>query len=63
MSQPILVPVLGDHLSRSLSSLANASKDDTIVLMMEVWDEATYVKHHKQKIVLILSAMRHFAEE
>jgi deoxyribodipyrimidine photolyase-related protein len=31
--------------------------------MMEVWDEATYVKHHKQKIVLIFSAMRHFAAE
>jgi len=28
-----------------------------------VWDEATYVKHHKQKIVLIFSAMRHFADE
>ncbi|MEO0691206.1 MAG: cryptochrome/photolyase family protein, partial [Pseudomonadota bacterium] len=63
MSRPILVPILGDQLSRSLSSLADASKDDTVVLMMEVWDEATYVKHHKQKIVLIFSAMRHFAEE
>ena len=31
--------------------------------MMEVWDEATYVKHHKQKIALIFSAMRHFAGE
>ncbi len=31
--------------------------------MMEVWDEATYVKHHKQKIALIFSAMRHFAQE
>jgi deoxyribodipyrimidine photolyase-related protein len=31
--------------------------------MMEVWDEATYVKHHKQKIVLIFAAMRHFADD
>ena len=31
--------------------------------MMEVWDEATYVKHHQQKIALIFSAMRHFAAE
>ena len=31
--------------------------------MMEVNEEATYVPHHKQKIVFILSAMRHFAEE
>ena len=31
--------------------------------MMEVVAEGTYVPHHKQKIVLILSAMRHFADE
>jgi len=31
--------------------------------MCEVWDEATYVKHHKKKIALLFSAMRHFAEE
>jgi deoxyribodipyrimidine photolyase-related protein len=31
--------------------------------MCEVAEEATYVRHHKQKIVLVLSAMRHFAEE
>ncbi|MEM9501473.1 MAG: cryptochrome/photolyase family protein, partial [Pseudomonadota bacterium] len=60
---PILVPILGDQLTRTLSSLRGQSKDDTIILMMEVWDEATYVKHHKQKIALIFSAMRHFAEE
>jgi deoxyribodipyrimidine photolyase-related protein len=60
---PILVPVLGDQLSRTLSSLRGRTRDETVILMMEVWDEATYVKHHKQKIVLIFSAMRHFAEE
>ena len=31
--------------------------------MCEVAEEATYVKHHKKKIVLLFSAMRHFAEE
>ena len=31
--------------------------------MGELWDEATSVKHHKKKIILVLSAMRHFAEE
>ncbi len=60
---PVLVPILGDQLTRSLASLRGRTKDDTIVLMMEVWDEATYVKHHKQKIALIFSAMRHFAAE
>ncbi len=29
--------------------------------MVEVREEATYVRHHKQKIVLVLAAMRHFA--
>ncbi|MHA7819434.1 MAG: cryptochrome/photolyase family protein [Erythrobacter sp.] len=63
MSQPILVPILGDQLTRNLASLRGRTKDDTVILMMEVRDEATYVKHHKQKIALIFSAMRHFAEE
>ena len=62
MTSPVLVPILGDQLSRNLSSLDGLSPDNTVILMMEVWDEATYVKHHKQKIVLIFSAMRHFAE-
>ncbi|GGD48770.1 cryptochrome/photolyase family protein [Erythrobacter arachoides] len=61
--RPILVPILGDQLTRTLASLRGRTKDDTVILMMEVWDEATYVKHHKQKIVLIFSAMRHFAAE
>ncbi len=61
--KPILVPILGDQLTRTLPSLRGRTKDDTIIVMMEVWDEATYVKHHKQKIALIFSAMRHFAEE
>ncbi|MFU7529172.1 cryptochrome/photolyase family protein [Qipengyuania sp. ASV99] len=63
MTHPILVPILGDQLSRTLSSLRGCAKNETIILMMEVWGEATYVKHHKQKIALIFSAMRHFAAE
>jgi deoxyribodipyrimidine photolyase-related protein len=31
--------------------------------MAEVMDEGTYVPHHPKKIALILSAMRHFAQE
>ena len=59
----VLVPILGDQLTRTLASLKGMQKDDTVILMMEVWEEATYVRHHKQKIVLIFSAMRHFAAE
>jgi deoxyribodipyrimidine photolyase-related protein len=54
--------VLGDQLTRGLSALRGITPADT-VLMMEVVEEATYVKHHKQKLTLIFSAMRHFAGE
>lgn len=56
-----LRPVLGDQLSRSLSALRDIDPACDIVLMVEVQEELTYVRHHKQKIVLVLSAMRHFA--
>jgi deoxyribodipyrimidine photolyase-related protein len=62
-SGPTLVPVLGDQLSHDLASLRASDRRNAVVLMMEVWEEATYVKHHKQKIALIFSAMRHFAAE
>jgi deoxyribodipyrimidine photolyase-related protein len=55
--------VLGDHLTRDLRSLADIDAHSDVVLMMEVNAEATYVRHHKQKLVLVLSAMRHFAQE
>ncbi len=58
----ILIPVLGDQLSRDLASLRDVDRSDAVVLMMEVWDEATYVRHHKKKIAMIFSAMRHFAQ-
>ena len=54
--------VLGDQLSASLASLRDYESGDT-VLMAEVVEEATYVKHHKKKIAFLFSAMRHFAAE
>lgn len=54
--------VLGDQLSRAISALDGLETGD-VVLMMEVAEETTYVAHHKQKLVLFLSAMRHFAED
>ena len=59
----ILRVVLGDQLSGDLAALSDLDPKRDVVLMMEVRDEVTYVPHHKQKIVLFLSAMRHFAEE
>lgn len=57
-----LVPILGDQLSLQIASLNGADPAATIVLMMEVADETTYVRHHRRKIAYILSAMRHHAE-
>jgi deoxyribodipyrimidine photolyase-related protein len=58
-----LVLVLGDQLSHSLSALKAADKSTDLVVMAEVEDETTYVPHHPKKIALVLSAMRHFAQE
>ena len=55
--------ILGDQLTHDIATLASADPKTDIILMMEVADETAYVKHHKHKIILILSAMRHFAEE
>lgn len=56
-----LILILGDQLSSSLSSLQAAPEAE--VVMAELVNEAHYVAHHKQKIVLVFSAMRHFAEQ
>ncbi len=58
-----LIPLLGDQLSAGLASLRGAEPEASVVLMMEVAAEATYVRHHKRKIAFLFSAMRHFAEE
>ena len=58
-----LCVILGDQLSSNISSLKNFKKNQDKILMMEVFNEATYANHHKKKLVLIFSAMRHFAKE
>ncbi len=58
-----LIPILGDQLSLSLPSLLEGDPERDLVLMAEVMEEATYVRHHKKKIAFVFSAMRHFAEE
>jgi deoxyribodipyrimidine photolyase-related protein len=57
--------VLGDQLwadQAALSSCAGA-KAQTPVLMIESIRHATAIPYHLQKLVLVWSAMRHFAEE
>ncbi len=63
MSVKQLILVLGDQLSPGLASLQDIDRGNAVVLLAEVWDEATYVRHHQAKIALVFSAMRHFAEE
>jgi deoxyribodipyrimidine photolyase-related protein len=58
----VLRLVLGDQLSPGLSSLQDAEAGD-VILMAEVAEEATYVRHHKKKIAFLFAAMRHFAQE
>jgi deoxyribodipyrimidine photolyase-related protein len=54
--------ILGDHLSRSVAALRDIDPATDIVLMAEVGSESTVVGFHKQKLVFIYSAMRHFAQ-
>jgi len=61
MSGGTLRVVLGDQCARAIAALAGLDPARDTVLMMEVQEECTYVPHHPQKIVLVLSAMRHFA--
>ncbi|MFE8070845.1 cryptochrome/photolyase family protein [Marinobacteraceae bacterium S3BR75-40.1] len=58
-----LILILGDQLSENLSALAHADPEQDRIVMAEVADEAGYTNHHKQKIILIFSAMRHFARQ
>lgn len=58
-----LIPILGDQLSPEIASLRAVEKSKAVVLLAEVSAETDYVKHHKKKIALVFSAMRHFAQE
>ncbi|PKP93647.1 MAG: cryptochrome/photolyase family protein, partial [Alphaproteobacteria bacterium HGW-Alphaproteobacteria-16] len=56
-----LIPVLGDQLSPDIAALRDADPANSVILMMEVDEEATYVRHHKKKIAFLFAAMRHHA--
>ena len=55
--------VLGDQLNIHAAALKDLDGDNDAVLMMEVREEAEHVPSHKQRTVLFLSAMRHFAAD
>ena len=58
-----LILVLGDQLSDGLSALGAGDRKSDTVVMAEVMEEATYVRHHPKKIAFIFSAMRKFAAQ
>lgn len=60
---PVLRVILGDQLSHEISSLKGADKTSDLILIAEVMDEATYVRHHKKKIAFLFSAMRNYADD
>ena len=54
--------VLGDQISDDrLSSLRDLDATRDTVLLAEVREEASYVRHHKQKIALVFAGMRGLA--
>ncbi|MEE4639920.1 MAG: cryptochrome/photolyase family protein [Wenzhouxiangella sp.] len=55
--------ILGDQLNGDHAVLAALNRKTDRIVMGELIDETTYVRHHGQKIALVFSAMRHFREE
>jgi deoxyribodipyrimidine photolyase-related protein len=52
-----------DRLHDGVGPLAQSDPKDTVVVMMESRAKGTRRGYHKKKLVLVLSAMRHFALE
>lgn len=62
MSRARHLLVLGDQLTRGVGPLAASTPDTARVVMIESDALARRLPHHKQKLVLFLSAMRHHAQ-
>ena len=67
MAEPVqplrhLVLLLGDQLDRGSSAFDGFDATQDAVWMAEVDDESTHIPSSKQRTVLFLSAMRHFAD-
>ena len=58
-----LILILGDQLTADISALDRADRQHDRIVMAEVHDEASYTNHHKKKLILLFSAMRHFAQQ
>lgn len=58
-----LVVILWDHCSLNISSLKAIDKKSDTVLLPEIWEDVTYVKHHKKKLWFIYTVYRNFVKE
>ncbi|MBY0504838.1 MAG: cryptochrome/photolyase family protein [Bryobacteraceae bacterium] len=58
-----LILVLGDQLDRQSAAFDGFDPQQDRVWMAEVYEESTHVWSHQARIVLFLSAMRHFRDE
>jgi deoxyribodipyrimidine photolyase-related protein len=54
--------IFGHQLSTNQEGFLRINKSQDIILMIEARSRANWKKYHKKKLVLIFSAMRHFAE-
>ena len=59
----ITIWILGDQLRTDHGALANLAPSECVVFMVESLQRARALPYHKQKLALVWSAMRHFAEE
>ncbi|MGX8236768.1 cryptochrome/photolyase family protein [Exiguobacterium undae] len=55
--------IFGNQLNHTLPLLQEADLKHDVILMVEATSRSTWKTYHKQKLVLIFSAMRHFADE
>ena len=56
--------ILGDQLWQNQARLNRTDDKSSLpVILIESWQHVQQRRYHRQKLVLIWSAMRHFAEE
>jgi len=55
--------ILGDQLGPENAAVAEARKKEDVLFLVESERGLGKLKYHKQRLVLLLSAQRHFAEE
>lgn len=58
-----LLVLFGDQLDAKSPALAELDRERDAVLMVEAREESSHVPSHRQRTVLFLAAMRHFALE